>query len=168
MGIVADYKSIFQREVESVARDLICLYAPITDIYVFQPLSHHCLRCGGNCADDCHVHLGALMRKKDDNQEIKGYDLTYFSVYNGNVSLWLGQAKMGHRDYCKRDIKDDLLTKFGNEYLSQQLYFIADKQAGITDEGKLITDVINKINMRMCRARKLFANWCALYQITKR
>lgn len=96
--------------------------------------------------DAYKLAVRAILRQ-DDNNEIKGYDLTYFSVSNGNVSLWLGQAKMGSKDYCKRGIRSDLLEKFTQEYLSRQIYFLADKQAGITDEGKKITDAINALNM---------------------
>ncbi|MDR3074699.1 MAG: SAVED domain-containing protein, partial [Candidatus Methanoplasma sp.] len=31
--------------------------------------------------------------RQDDNNEIKGYDLTYFTFANDQTTLWLGQAK---------------------------------------------------------------------------
>jgi len=91
------------------------------------------------------------MFRQDDNNEIKGFDLTYFSIQNGHISLWLGQAKMGAKDYCRKGIHTDLLDKFKDEYLSRQVYFIAEKQAGITEEGKAITDAINALNMLTIR-----------------
>lgn len=39
--------------------------------------------------------------RQNDNNEIKGYDLAYFSMEDGLVSLWLGQAKLGDKSYCK-------------------------------------------------------------------
>lgn len=89
--------------------------------------------------------------RQDDNNEIKGYDLTYFSMEDKQISIWLGQAKMGQKEYCKRGIHDDLIVKFQDDYLSRQVYFIAEKQAGITPEGKAITDAINKLNMLTIR-----------------
>lgn len=57
--------------------------------------------------------------RQDDNNEIKGYDLTYFSILNNEVSLWLGQAKMGAKEYCKGSINQDLLEKFKTTYLAK-------------------------------------------------
>lgn len=92
--------------------------------------------------------------RQDDNNEIKGYDLTYFSVKDNKISIWLGQAKMGGKNYCKNGIHNDLLDKFKREYFSNQIYFIAEKQAGITKEGRAITNAINEINMRTIRSSK--------------
>ena len=64
--------------------------------------------------------------RQNDNNEIKGYDLTYFSRDDSGISLWLGQAKLGSKEYCKSDISSDLLKKFNDEYLSKQLFFICD------------------------------------------
>ncbi|SHH57323.1 protein of unknown function [Sporobacter termitidis DSM 10068] len=88
----------------------------------------------------------ALMRQKDNN-EIKGYDLTYFSLIDDNIGLWLGQAKLGDKSYCKDDISKDLLDKFSREYLSEQVFFVCDKQTGTTDECEHLTDIINRVNI---------------------
>lgn len=85
--------------------------------------------------------------RQNDNNEIKGYDLTYFTKENGQTTLWLGQAKLGSKQYCKDGIKDDLDTKYNASYLSNQIYFLADKPCGLTDEAKEITQLINKLNM---------------------
>lgn len=85
--------------------------------------------------------------RQNDNNEIKGYDLTYFTNENGKVKLWLGQAKLGSGSYCKKGINDDLINKFDTQYLSKQIYFIAEKQCGLTEEGIAITNIINEINM---------------------
>lgn len=87
--------------------------------------------------------------RQDDNNEIKGYDLTYFTLHNQKVSLWLGQAKMGTKDYCKGDINSDLLTKFKKEYLANQMFFISDKPAEITDEGEKLVRIINELDIAM-------------------
>lgn len=87
-----------------------------------------------------------ILRQYDDN-EIKGYDLTYFSFMDGNITLWLGQAKLGVKKYCKNGIHTDLIEKFKKEYLSKQMFFVCDKQVGVTKESQAITDVVNQINI---------------------
>jgi len=87
-----------------------------------------------------------ILRQNDDN-EIKGYDLTYFTMHNGKIVLWLGQAKLGQKAYCKSGIHSDLLEKFKKEYLSGQMFFVCDKQVGVSKESQMITDIINKINI---------------------
>ncbi|MCI8402635.1 MAG: DUF1837 domain-containing protein [Lachnospiraceae bacterium] len=88
--------------------------------------------------------------RQDDNNEIKGFDLTYFSIRQGKISLWLGQAKMGTKGYCRGGIDADLM-KLEKEYLSRQIYFVADKPVGITEEAKKIVEAINDLNMRNIR-----------------
>lgn len=85
--------------------------------------------------------------RQDDNNEIKGYDLTYFSILNNEVSLWLGQAKMGAKDYCKGSINEDLLKKFKTTYLTRQMFFVCDKPAELTEEAKRLVRVINDIDI---------------------
>lgn len=87
--------------------------------------------------------------RQDDNNEIKGYDLTYFSIQGKNVSLWLGQAKMGDKEYCKGDINRDLLEKFKKEYLAKQVFFVCDKPVNITEEGKKLVRIINDLDIAM-------------------
>ena len=86
--------------------------------------------------------------RQNDNNEIKGYDLTYLSKEESGVSLWLGQAKLGGKDYCKSDINKDLLQKFTAEYLSKQFFFVCDKRVSITNDAKAILKVIEEINIR--------------------
>lgn len=87
--------------------------------------------------------------RQNDNNEIKGYDLTYFTKDQTGITLWLGQAKLGEKDYCKSSISEDLLTKYTKEYLAKQIYFICDKRVEITDDAKDILDAINRINIIM-------------------
>ena len=87
--------------------------------------------------------------RQNDNNEIKGYDLTYFSIQGESVSLWLGQAKMGDKEYCKGDINKDLLEKFNKVYLAKQMFFICDKPVEITSEGKKLIQIINDIDIAM-------------------
>lgn len=86
--------------------------------------------------------------RQNDNNEIKGYDLTYFSKDETGISLWLGQAKLGEKNYCKTDIKNDLLEKYTTEYLSKQIFFVCDKRVSITNDAKTILEAIEEINMR--------------------
>lgn len=86
--------------------------------------------------------------RQNDNNEIKGYDLTYFTKERSGVSLWLGQAKLGGKNYCKTDINKDLLQKFTAEYLSKQFFFVCDKRVSITNDAKVILEAIEEINIR--------------------
>lgn len=90
--------------------------------------------------------------RQDDNNEIKGYDLTYFTKDEAGISLWLGQAKLGEKSYCKSSIHEDLLEKFKKEYLAKQLFFVCDKRIEITDDAKSILEIIEKINIIMMDA----------------
>lgn len=86
--------------------------------------------------------------RQDDNNEIKGYDLTYFSKDKTGISLWLGQAKLGGKEYCKSNINKDLLEKFKEEYLAKQIFFVSDKPVSLTDDVKAILEAIEEINIR--------------------
>lgn len=86
--------------------------------------------------------------RQDDNNEIKGYDLTYFTKDSTGISLWLGQAKMGGKQYCKDGINSDLIEKYTKEYLAKQLYFVCNKRVEITNEAKEIIKVIDNLNVR--------------------
>lgn len=88
-----------------------------------------------------------IFRQKDNN-EIKGYDLTYFSKEKTGICLWLGQAKLGEKGYCKTGIHQDLITKFTNVYLSEQLFFVCDKPVALTKDAKEILETIKQINIR--------------------
>ena len=85
--------------------------------------------------------------RQNDNNEIKGYDLTYFTRDSSGISLWLGQAKLGGKEYCKQSINKDLHTKYVDSYLSQQLFFICDKRIHISDDAKAILEAIERINI---------------------
>ncbi len=87
-----------------------------------------------------------IFRQKDNN-EIKGYDLTYFTNKNGKITFWLGQAKLGDKQYCKRGILYDLIEKYAELYMSEQIYFMADKPCGLTEEGKEIATLLKRLNM---------------------
>lgn len=85
--------------------------------------------------------------RQNDNNEIKGYDLTYFVKDASGISLWLGQAKLGTKSYCKTGINDDLNDKFTPAYLTKQLFFVCDKPVQLLDEAKEILNVIEQINI---------------------
>ena len=85
--------------------------------------------------------------RQNDNKEIKGYDLTYFSIDNEKTTLWLGQSKLGSKDYCKQGINSDLIKKYTDEYLSEQLFFVCDKRMELTEDAKNILSVIDNINI---------------------
>lgn len=87
-----------------------------------------------------------VLRQCDDF-EIKGYDLTYFSLHRDEIGLWLGQVKLGDIDYCKKGIHNDLLEKFSSEYLSRQMFFVCDKQVGVTKESERLTDAVIAVNL---------------------
>lgn len=85
--------------------------------------------------------------RQNDNNEIKGYDLTYFTNIHGTITLWLGQAKLGSKQYCKNGILEDLEKKYTDLYMAKQIYFMADKPTGLTEEGIQISNLLNKLNM---------------------
>lgn len=87
--------------------------------------------------------------RQDDNNEIKGYDLTYFTKDESGVTLWFGQAKLGSKEYCKSSISDDLLKKYTSEYLGKQLFFVCDKRIEITSDAKEILSDIDHLNILM-------------------
>ena len=86
--------------------------------------------------------------RQADNNEIKGYDLAYFTKDSSGVSLWLGQAKLGGKSYCKSGIDKDLIDKYMGSYLAKQLFFVCDKRISITDDAKAILEVIEALNIR--------------------
>lgn len=87
--------------------------------------------------------------RQADNNEIKGYDLTYFTKDSSGISLWLGQAKLGGKGYCKSGIDKDLIEKYVASYLSKQLFFVCDKRKSITDDANEILEAIETINIRL-------------------
>lgn len=89
-----------------------------------------------------------IFRQMDEREEIKGYDLTYFTRKDAKTTLWLGQAKFGGKYYCKDGIHKDLLDKFTDIYLSKQMFFVSDKQIGTTPEAKSVGSLINKLNIQ--------------------
>lgn len=86
--------------------------------------------------------------RQDDNNEIKGYDLTYFTKDELGISLWLGQAKLGEKTYCRKGIDADLLKKYVDNYLAKQLYFVSNKRVLITEDAKAILEAIDALNVR--------------------
>lgn len=87
--------------------------------------------------------------RQNDNNEIKGYDLTYFTKDESGVTLWLGQAKLGSKEYCRSSINEDLLQKYTSEYLAKQIFFVCDKRVEITNDAKDILSSIEQLNILM-------------------
>ncbi len=92
-----------------------------------------------------------MISRQDDGSEIKGYDLTYFTKDSSGLALWLGQAKLGEKRYCKDGINADLIEKYTNEYLTRQLYFVSTKRYEITEDAKILLEKINGLNVRTIR-----------------
>lgn len=92
---------------------------------------------------NCKLATRAIYRQQSDNQEIKGFDGLHFVIENGKKYIWLGQAKMGGRDYCINSIIDDLNDKMNMIYTAEQLFFIADKENKVTDEALQFLNDIN-------------------------
>lgn len=87
--------------------------------------------------------------RQHDNNEIKGYDLTYLTKCNGKYTLWLGQAKLGKKSYCRDSIHEDLSTKYTPEYFTEQLYFVSDKPQNVTQDSKDLLELIDELNFCM-------------------
>lgn len=98
-------------------------------------------------APDAYKLAVRTIFRQNDNNEIKGYDLSYFTNEHGKITLWLGQAKLGSKQYCKGGILEDLEKKYTNMYMAKQIYFLADKPVGLTEEGKQIANLLNSLNM---------------------
>ena len=84
--------------------------------------------------------------RQADNNEIKGYDLTYFTKDSSGISLWLGQAKLGGKGYCKSgiDIIPVNLTLFKRIYYrSQSCFFQFYGYCIICDFAAQITYIIS-------------------------
>lgn len=91
--------------------------------------------------------------RQNDNNEIKGYDLTYLSKSGDNtISLWLGQAKMGDYRYCISSIHDDLLSKYTTSYFTKQIYFLCDKPYATSNESKYLLGIVDDLNRSMIDA----------------
>jgi len=73
--------------------------------------------------------------------EITGYDALYFTKNDDTITLWLGQAKAGAQTYCKRDIKEDLNTKFSTTYFAGTAFYISTRTS-----SKELLDIMNEIN----------------------
>jgi len=76
--------------------------------------------------------------------EITGYDALYFTQYNNQITLWLGQAKAGSQHYCKGDIKKDLNSKFTSSYFSDTAFYIATRTT-----SQDLLNLVNEIN-KLC------------------
>lgn len=87
--------------------------------------------------------------RQNDNNEIKGYDLTYFTKCGEEITIWLGQAKLGQKEYCKSSIDADLTTKYARVYLANQLFFVCDKRVSITEDAADLLSLIEALNIRM-------------------
>lgn len=81
--------------------------------------------------------------------EITGYDALYFTLQDEQITLWLGQAKSGAELYCKSGIKEDLNTKFYNNYFANTAFYIADRS-----ESSELTYLLKNINKVCFEAQK--------------
>ena len=91
----------------------------------------------------CKLAVRTILRQNDNN-EIKGYDLTYFSKDETGVSLWLGQAKLGGKAYSKieevtpcflpKSESNELvpIEKKVNDRIKNVVTYISDKHYGKT------------------------------------
>lgn len=74
-------------------------------------------------------------------REITGYDALYFTKDITGISLWLGQAKAGQKEYCKGSIVKDLKEKYTKEYFADTVFYIADKS-----EARELDNLLRKMN----------------------
>lgn len=96
-----------------------------------------------------------------DNQEIKGYDAAYFlKQENGNIELWLGQAKAGEKRYCINGICKDINQdkKYLNHYFCKAIRYICDRATEEVKDENLLS-IISKLNKEISESYKLgFSN----------
>lgn len=93
----------------------------------------------------------AKFTEMDKKSEITGYDALYFTKQDGQIQLWLGQAKAGKEDYCKRDIKKDLNTKFTTDYFASTAFYIASRSDSV-DLSCIVTE-LNKICLQAQKSK---------------
>lgn len=83
-----------------------------------------------------------IHRQRTDNQELKGFDSYHMVIDGDNKYLILGQAKLGDRYYCIKDIESDL-KKVEFLYTYDELFFISDKRESLVIEVKQILLSLN-------------------------
>lgn len=76
-----------------------------------------------------------------NKKEITGYDALYFTKDLSGISLWLGQAKAGQKNYCKGSIINDLKEKYKKDYFADTAFYIADK-----NEAPELEELLSEIN----------------------
>ena len=82
--------------------------------------------------------------KREIKRELYGYDAIMFSEGEGQISIWLGQAKTGDWDYCSESIRDDLNKNILKSYFAAHMIILATYKRGDNLGG--LTKVINDIN----------------------
>lgn len=101
------------------------------------------------CQPNAYKLAVRTLFRQDDNNEIKGYDLTYFVKEGEKITLWFGQAKLGQKSYCTTSIDDDLTEKYTDNYLAKQMFFVCDKRVSITQNARDILELIEELNIQM-------------------
>lgn len=78
--------------------------------------------------------------------ELKNYDVLMFRAeFNNNITLILGQVKSGGFDYCTKNMKVDLDTKYNETYFGNAVCYIADRR--ISDvPNKILLNIISDLN----------------------
>lgn len=82
-------------------------------------------------------------------KEITGYDALYFTIEGNEICLWLGQAKAGQKDYCRKSIIEDLQKKYKKDYFADTAFYVADK-----NEAKELEELLQQINKICFLAQK--------------
>lgn len=77
--------------------------------------------------------------------ELKNYDVLMFREINNNITLVLGQVKSGKFDYCTKNIKTDLDTKYSETYFGNAICYVVDRR--ISDcPNRTLLNIVSDLN----------------------
>lgn len=123
------------------------------------------LMIGIYCEEATRLALRTLFRQLTDNSEIKGFDGLHVVISGtGQKELWLSQSKMGSITYCIRGLAKDIQDKANMMYSSEQLYFVADKQFGVSSVALEVLRQINEISFLSEAPEERAKNMASLFR----
>lgn len=77
--------------------------------------------------------------------ELKNYDALMFREFSNKITLVLGQVKTGGFDYCTKNMRTDLDTKYDETYFGNAICYVADRR--ISDcPNKTLLSILSDLN----------------------
>ena len=80
-----------------------------------------------------------------EKAEVKGYDAFHLLEYNGNIELWLGEAKF-YEDYYKpvKDVLNKISYSLSDEYVNANFLTIMDYQHVFSTTSSKLVDIFER------------------------